>query len=847
MTVGGGSRRTVTVLFADMVESTALGERLDPEALRAIQVRYFAALREVVERHGGVVEKYIGDAVMAVFGVPMVHEDDALRAVRAASELGASLASLSDDLQRRRGVHLELRIGVNTGPVVVTDGDGAGTLVTGDTVNTAARLQQAAAPGEIVLGGDTFDLVRDAIDATALEPKSLKGKAADVRAYRLVGITGGEGRARRADTPLVGRRSEINELETAFQAAVTEGAPRMVTVLGTAGVGKSRLVREFAASLRDRATVVRGRCLSYGDGITYWPIVEIVRAVAGIAESDDPAAIHVRLTELVGDIAGAERLVAVLEAIVGASEDTTVGDDVSWAVRRVVETVARRGPLVVIIEDIHWAEPALLDLVEAVVDWTSDAALLVLCPARPEVVEERPTWGSGIRASNIALEPLGASGAEDLLRLLLGGDAIPTVVRERVVGIAEGNPLYLEEIVAKLVDEGALIEGDRGWSWDGDPGQVEIPATVHALVAARIDGLEPLEQRVAERASIVGRVFERGAVTALGQDGGERSVGAPLLALIRKQLVRPDGSGLDGDDAFRFRHIIIRDVAYERMPKAERADLHERFADWLESVLGDRSGKYIDIVAHHYAEAVAYRMELDSLIGVGADRLVERAVARLIEAAERAERLHVYDQAARLFDRAATTLGAVAERGVADSASIIDLRRRAADAHGLAGDVGAAFEEIRGLLAAVGKSDPVLRGSLLERFAEYAWGVGDEQGALEAIEEATDLILAEPPTLERARVLAGRARFLMLLRRYEESVVVSREALDVAIKLGASVFRVHALTTLGTSLGSLDHEQEGVTLLEEARRSRRRDRRRAGLLASGQQPRRHHPRSRSFR
>ena len=294
MTVGGGSRRTVTVLFADMVESTALGERLDPEALRAIQVRYFAALREVVERHGGVVEKYIGDAVMAVFGVPMVHEDDALRAVRAASELGASLASLSDDLQRRRGVHLELRIGVNTGPVVVTDGDGAGTLVTGDTVNTAARLQQAAAPGEIVLGGDTFDLVRDAIDATALEPKSLKGKAADVRAYRLVGITGGEGRARRADTPLVGRRSEINELKTAFQAAVTEGAPRMVTVLGTAGVGKSRLVREFAASLRDRATVVRGRCLSYGDGITYWPIVEIVHAVAEIAESDDPAAIHVR-------------------------------------------------------------------------------------------------------------------------------------------------------------------------------------------------------------------------------------------------------------------------------------------------------------------------------------------------------------------------------------------------------------------------------------------------------------------------------------------------------------------------------------------------------------------------
>jgi class 3 adenylate cyclase/tetratricopeptide (TPR) repeat protein len=817
LTVGGGSRRTVTVLFADMVESTALGERLDPEAFRAIQVRYFAALREVVERHGGIVEKYIGDAVMAVFGVPAAHEDDALRAVRAASELGASLTSLGEDLQRRRGVHLDLRVGVHTGPVVVTDGDGAGTLVTGDTVNTAARLQQAAAPGEILLGGDTFDLVRDAVEVEALESRALKGRSAEVRSYRLKAVTGEEGRVRRANAPLVGRGSEIAVLEAQFRESVNERVPRLVTVLGAAGVGKSRLVREFAASVGSRAAVIRGRCLSYGDGITYWPIVEILRGAAGLLETDDAETSRGRLSELVAGTPGAARLATVLAAIVGASDALVVGDDVSWAVRRAFETLARRGPLIVIVEDIHWAEPTLLDLLESVVDWTSDAPFLILCLARPEILDERPTWGSGGRASNVALDPLGSLVAEDLLKVLPGGGAIPTALRGRILAAAEGNPLYLEELVAKLIDDGGLQDGEVGWTWTGDADALQIPATVHALVATRIDGLAPIERHVAERASVVGRVFERGAVAALGPSGGAGSVGAPLLSLVRKQLINPDGSGIDGDDAFRFRHIVIRDVAYDRMPKAERAELHERFATWLESVLGDRAPEYVEIVAHHLAEAVDYRIELDTLRGPDAAALVNRAADLLAAAGERAERLHAYAQAARLFDRAASLSGAL-ETGVPrDSGATVDLKRRAADAHALAGDIGTASERVRGLLKAADEADPTLRGMLLERLAEFAWDLGDEAGTFAAIEEATRLIPADPPSRERAQVLAGHARFLMISRRYEESMAMSRAALDVADKVDSPVIRVSALVTLGTCLGSIDRENEGIALLEEGR------------------------------
>jgi class 3 adenylate cyclase/tetratricopeptide (TPR) repeat protein len=644
-----GSRKLVTVLFADVVGSTALGELLDPETMRAALARYFTAARTVLERHGGTVEKFIGDAVMAVFGIPLLHEDDALRAVRAADELRREIARLNEQLAAERRLRVEFRIGVNSG-MVVAGGDGSGSFATGDPVNVAARLEQAAAPGEVLLGEATYRLVRDYVHVQPIPPIAAKGKSGELSAFRLVGMVGGaESAATSADRqrPFVGRRRELTRLAEAFDDAVDERRCFLFTLLGSAGVGKSRLVAEFLAQHAGRANVMRGRCLPYGDGITYWPIGEIVRTASGATEEDDPATIRSRIVEGLAGDANADRVADLLVSILGLSIANAPQEERFWAVRRFLEGQAREQPLICIVDDIHWAEQALLDLLENIADWSRDAPILLLCPARPELLEARPTWGGGkVNATTILLEPLNADATRELVAGLVGDAGLAPQVVERILATAEGNPLFAEEIVRMLTDEGSI--GDES-------AQVQIPTSVQAVIAARLDRLPAHERVVAERAAVAGRVFERSAVLDLVREDERDRVPAALLALMRKELVQPSQADLSGDEAFRFRHMLIRDTAYEALPKQERTDLHERFAGWVERMAVDRLDEYAEIVGYHLELALRYRREL-GMDDAHSAELASRAGDRFRRAGHRAYLRGEAEGSAKLLERAIALL-----------------------------------------------------------------------------------------------------------------------------------------------------------------------------------------------
>jgi class 3 adenylate cyclase/tetratricopeptide (TPR) repeat protein len=629
-------RKTVTVMFMDVVGSTALGERTDPETLRRVMTSYFDEIRGVVERHGGTVEKYIGDAVMAVFGVPVVHEDDALRAVRAAVEIRGRLAALGDQMRAERGFSVEWRTGINTGEVVAGDAGMGQRFVTGDAVNVAARLEQGASATEILLGLETYALVRDIVLAEPVGPLAAKGKAEALTAFRLIDLVSGEVQAsRRLDSPMIGRQRQQRQLAQAFEQVVDERVCYLFTVLGSAGVGKSRLVGEFLASVEGKAQILHGRCLSYGDGITYWPIAEAIREAAGIGDDTDDE-VREKLAALVDDEANRQVVVQRLGEILGRLHGTASAEETFWAVRTTLESVARRKPVVLVLDDIHWAEATMLDLIEHLADWTQDAPLLVLCVARQELLENRSGWAGGkAYASTLTLEPLNETESRELMVALLGHVEVSPELVDKIGAAAEGNPLFVEQMIGMLVDNGYLIREGGRWRAARALDEVAVPPTIQALLAARLDRLPSPERAVIERGSVEGKTFHRGAVAELAPDSLRESVPAHLRALSRKELVRPDRSDFAGDEAFRFRHLLIRDAAYAAMPKEARADLHARFAAWLERVAADHVEEYEEIIGYHFEQAYRYRAELGPLDDRGRE-LGEAAARHLYASGKRA-------------------------------------------------------------------------------------------------------------------------------------------------------------------------------------------------------------------
>jgi class 3 adenylate cyclase/tetratricopeptide (TPR) repeat protein len=689
-------RKVVTVLFCDVVGSTALGESTDPEALRGLLARYFERMKAIVERHGGTVEKFIGDAVMAVFGVPVAHEDDALRSLRSAAEMRAAFPQLG----------IEGRIGVSTGEVV------AGTeerLATGDAVNVAARLEQAAAPGEILVGEETLRLCGEAVEVVPIEPLTLKGKSQPVPAYRLVRVL--DAPERRHDAVFVGREPDLALLGEAWTRARCEGRCELVTLIGDAGVGKSRLVAELLATLDTR--VVHGRCLSYGDGITYWPVIEVIKQLAGVEME--------------------ERAQEPIRALLGKTLPTTP-EEIAWAFRKLLEAAA---PLVVVFDDIQWGEETFLDLIEHVALLSTGAPILLLCMARPEILDRRPTWPVALR-----LEPL----RDDDVQILVE-ERVPPELRETIVRRAGGNPLFVGEMVAML---------------DESDGEISVPPTLQALIAARLDQLDLPERRVLERGAVEGELFHRGAVQTLTPE--EPQITARLASLVRRALVRPEQAQLPGEDGFRFRHLLIRDAAYDGLPKATRADLHERFAAWLEAH-ADALVELDEILGYHLEQAHRYQLEL----GRADAELARRAHACLAAAGMRADDRNDLPAAAALLRRALALLP------TGEPAVMLRLRLAAVIRY-TEGAVAASACLVEGAeLAAAAGDHP---GELRMRIAEVTartWLAGTREGRGVA-EEAL-------PVLERAGDELGQALAWELIATREQDLMHSGAKLAAAERM----------------------------------------------------------------
>jgi len=615
---------------------------------------YFSAMKPVLEGHGGTIEKYIGDAIMAVFGLPRMHEDDAQRAVRAAARMREALAELNVTLRAEFGVTLQNRTGVNTGEVVTGDTGASQRLATGDTVNVAARLEQAAPAGEVLIGESTYRLVRDTVEVVPVELLKLKGKPEPVLAYRLISVTEGARSPRPADLPLVGRAREIAALDAELRRSVAGPECRLVTLLGEAGVGKSRLIEEFVRSIADEAVVLQSRCLSYGDGITYWPLAEVFRQAAGIVPEDAEEDARAKLTSHLG-----ERLADAtsrIESVMGLSKQQYGKDELFWAVRAVLQELVRRRPLVVVFDDIHWAEPTFLDFIEQLLDASRGVPLLLVCAARHELREDRPGFAAGRRAaSQIELGELSREDSGLVVRNLLGEASLPGPLGRRILRLAGGNPLFIEQMLSMLIDDELLREQAGRWVFSGAAEDVSVPGTVAALLGTRLDRLGPVERRVVESASVIGLEFSSGAVSVLVQDSVARiDLEHPLATLCNKQLIRRAQPGAADD--FHFSHILVRDTAYARLLKRTRARLHERFAAWLADTAGSRVAEYEEILGYHLEQSFRYRAEFGPVDDHGR-RLGAESSRHLSSAGRRALARGDLPAAANLLQRAAPLLG----------------------------------------------------------------------------------------------------------------------------------------------------------------------------------------------
>ena len=684
-------RKVVTFLRAGLAERAALAERLDPEVLRRVLRRYGDAAAIAIERHGGTIETSGDGSVLGVFGIPRAHEDDALRAVRAAVDLREQLAAVGNEFSAVLGQELVTHVAVDTGEVISGNATAGQSAITGDASSTAAELEHVAGPGEILLTDATRRLVPAGVHVEPIDPVTVEGRTEPIQAWRLVELVqGAPAFDRLLETPLVGREHELEQLRGALARAVRERTLVLFTLLGTAGVGKSRLTREHLAAVEGEATVLVGRCLPYGEGITFWPLREIVQQAMG----GDPA---LSVAELLGSIDDRDAVAGRIAGLVGFDETDGTSEEAFGAVRRLVETLGQERPLVLVVEDIHWAEPTFLDLLDYLADWVRDAPVLLLCLARPDLLDARPTWGGGKHNTvSLLLEPLAETAAESLIETLPGGASLDSATRARLAQAAEGTPLFIEQMLALIAQ-------------DGPPeGELVVPPTIQAILAARLDRLGPAERAVIERGALVGREFWVSGVRELSPVALRPTVELHLMSLVRKELIRGTTSSLPGHDAFRFRHALIRDAAYRAMAKELRAELHEQFADWLEQ--SEESGAYAEIVGHHLEQGYRYRAELglldersEALAGRAADvlgraghnafargdiagavNLLERTVALsnderldpLIELAEALQGLGRLEEADAMMASASAAAEKAGDRGAAASIALdrLDLR-----------------------------------------------------------------------------------------------------------------------------------------------------------------------------
>jgi class 3 adenylate cyclase/tetratricopeptide (TPR) repeat protein len=785
MVEGRRERKVVTVLFADLVGSTARAEQLDPEDVAAELGRYHEHVRAELERYGGTVEKFIGDAVMALFGAPTTREDDAERAVRA----GFAIRDWAVD----QGV--EVRIGISTGEALVrvdAHPEAGEAMAAGDVINTGARLQSAAAVNTVVVGEQTLRATGAAIEYRELEPMEAKGKAQPLEAWEAVQARSRIAVERVHGAKLVGRQREVALLEDALARVLAERSPQLVTIVGVPGIGKSRLVLELYEAIERLPELVswrHGRCLSYGEGVTFWALAEMVKAQLGILEGDDAAAAEQKLTSAVTDPWVESHLRPLVGIAGGAEGKGDMRDEAFAAWRRYAEDLAEERPLVLVFEDLHWADDHLLAFIDYLVEWASGVPLLVVGTARPEFLSRRPDWGGG--KANALTISLSALSDDDIARLLteLLGAVLAAETQAELLARAGGNPLYAEEF--------ARMQRDRG--------QVgELPETVQGLIAARLDLLEPEQKALVQDAAVIGTQFWRGALASLN---GGRSLDDGLHALERKEFVRRERSStVEGDSEYAFRHLLVRDVAYGQIPRAERAGKHIRAARWIEQ-LGRRED-HAEMLAHHYLQA----LQLTAASGGSTAPFADAARAALSDAGDHAFALNAYDAATRFF-RAALDLLSEDDPGLG---RLLYALGRSLYQLGTP-DPGMLEKAVEELLAADDVEGAAEAESTL---CEHFWVVGENALAMEHLARARTLLAGREPSAAKARMTVTASRLMMLAADDEEAIRLGEEALSMAEQLGLDEIAAAALVNIGsskTSLGAADGFDFIVRGIEAAR------------------------------
>jgi class 3 adenylate cyclase/tetratricopeptide (TPR) repeat protein len=768
-------RKVVSVLFADLVGFTARAEQLDPEDVRRLLVPYYSRVRLELERFGGTVEKFIGDAVMALFGAPVAHEDDPERAVRAAFALRDAVAQLNEE---EAELDLHVRVAVNTGEVVVAAD--AQPLAAGDVINTAFRLQEGAPRDGILVSEATRDATHAAVEYRAAPPLRAKGKSAPVPAWEAVALKEPERRPRSL-APLVGRRFELRVLVDALERA-RSGAAQLVTVVGEPGLGKSRLVWELCRAVEadpEPCLWRQGRCAPYGSG-PFGALGEVLKAEAGILDSDPHEAAEHRLAGLAGRLGLGEDpawVRARLRPLLGLGAephgpDRRMESFTAW--RRVLEAVARSTPLVVALEDVHWADDALLEFVEHVFGWAGDAPLLLLCSARPELLERRPGWPGTV----VQLRPLGRADSQRLLRELTGRDAGEALL-ERV----DGNPLYAEEYARMAMEHG---------------GDVALPPSVQAVIAARLDALPPGEKQAAQEASVIGQVLWPDVVAAVASLSA-REAGSRLEALARRQLLRPHRrSAVAGQQQYAFSHVLVREVAYEQITRERRGHLHERAARWIESLASGREEERAEMLAHHYERALAYARS--------AEHLHEGARHAFRSAGDRALSLYAFAAALRWFRLALALWPDDGER----AQLLFRYGKATFWAEGAGEDV---LAEARDALVAAGDDEGASEAEvLLSRLFQIR---GAQERASALAQAAASRLDDAPPSRSKAAAISNLSSFLMIAGRPEEAIALGRQACRIAEQLGLEEIRAHSLTNVGIAR-VMSGDVEGVADLEQS-------------------------------